>query len=207
MGTPCGARTVPARKSPMFFISYRARAGPGTGVVFGRTGPVRAPQGLFMGCLQSLNLYGARNLIMHALKLYGEAKFVRRRTGQAPWVDVRFLFKTAREQPVRGPGVWCDWGITHITRLRSYWLKLEDQIYISKTQQITKISKYRNDSPIYVNDKCIWYICQLDCRMYTIPIEIQGWGSSIFNISCQTLHKVCVTKEHPLQIWKIFFLC
>ena len=29
----------------------------------------------------------------------------------APWVDVRFLFKTAREQPVRGPGVWCDWGI------------------------------------------------------------------------------------------------
>ena len=30
---------------------------------------------------------------------------------RAPWVDVRFLFKTAREQPVRGPGVWCDWGI------------------------------------------------------------------------------------------------
>ena len=33
MGTPCGARTVPARKSSMFFISY------GT-----RTGPVRDPQ-------------------------------------------------------------------------------------------------------------------------------------------------------------------
>ena len=42
-----------------------------TGVVFGRTGPVRAPQGLFTGCLQYLNPYGARKLIMHALKLYG----------------------------------------------------------------------------------------------------------------------------------------
>ena len=42
-----------------------------TGVVFGRTGPLRAPQGLFTGCLQSLNPYGARKIIMHALKLYG----------------------------------------------------------------------------------------------------------------------------------------
>ena len=31
----------------------------------------RAPQGLFTGCLQSLNLCGARKLIMHGLKLYG----------------------------------------------------------------------------------------------------------------------------------------
>ena len=36
-----------------------------------RTAPLRAPQGLFMGCLQSLNPYVARKLIMHALKLYG----------------------------------------------------------------------------------------------------------------------------------------
>ena len=42
-----------------------------TGAVFGRTGPVRAPQELFTGCLQSLNPYGTRKLIMHALKLYG----------------------------------------------------------------------------------------------------------------------------------------
>ena len=42
-----------------------------TGVVFGRTGPVRAPHGLFTGCSQSQNSYGARKLIMHALKLYG----------------------------------------------------------------------------------------------------------------------------------------
>ena len=32
---------------------------------------VRAPQGLFTGCLHSLNPYGARKLIRHALKLYG----------------------------------------------------------------------------------------------------------------------------------------
>ena len=36
-----------------------------------RTGPLRAPQGLFTGCLQSLNPYGAHKLIMHAFKLYG----------------------------------------------------------------------------------------------------------------------------------------
>ena len=47
---------------------------------------------------------------------HGETKFVRRRMGpmRAPWVDARFLFKTAREQPVRGPGVWSDWGITWV---------------------------------------------------------------------------------------------
>ena len=85
-----------------------------------RTGPLRSPHGLFTGCLRSPNPYGARELIMHALKLYrprtGRLKFVRRRTGpvRAPWVDVRFLCKTAREQPVRGPGVWCDWGINRV---------------------------------------------------------------------------------------------
>ena len=42
-----------------------------TGVVFGRTGPVRAPHGLFTGCSQFQNPYGARKLIMHALKFYG----------------------------------------------------------------------------------------------------------------------------------------
>ena len=43
---------------------------------------------------------------------YGEAKFVRRRTGpvRAPWVDVRFLFDFWR---FWCPGVWYEWGITH----------------------------------------------------------------------------------------------
>ena len=69
--------------------------------------PLRPPHGLFMGCLWSQNPYRARKLIMHALKLY------RPRTGRqnsygavwAPWVDVRFLFKTAWEQNIQpGPG-------------------------------------------------------------------------------------------------------
>ena len=101
MGTPCGARTGPTPKSPMFLISYGTRTGPmwdpqgcrtpdlrtRKGIdttrigktptrrriwpYRARTGPLRAPQGLFTGCLQSLNLYGARKLIMHASKLYG----------------------------------------------------------------------------------------------------------------------------------------
>ena len=81
-----------------------------------RTGPLRAPQGLFTGCLQSLNPYVARKLIKYALKLYGPRTGRKNLYGAArgPWVDVWFLFKTAREQPVRGPGVWCDWGITGV---------------------------------------------------------------------------------------------
>ena len=45
-----------------------------TGVVFCRTRPVRFPHGMFTGCLKSLNPYGARKLIMHALKLYGPVR-------------------------------------------------------------------------------------------------------------------------------------
>ena len=97
---PYGHRTGPARGS-MFFISYRTRTGPvrdpqgcrttplwtRKGIdttiigknpawasylaVRGRTGPLRFPHGLFTGWLQSLNLDGARKLIMLALKLYG----------------------------------------------------------------------------------------------------------------------------------------
>ena len=88
---PNGHRTGPARKSSMLFISYGTRTGPvrdpqgcRTAVLRTRKGidttridktPARAsylaPQGLFTGCLESLNPYGARKLIMHALKLYG----------------------------------------------------------------------------------------------------------------------------------------
>ena len=74
---------------------------------------VGAPYGPLTGCSQSQNPYGARKLIMHALKLYGPRTGRQNSYGAArgPWVDVLFLFKTAREQPVRGLGVWCDWGI------------------------------------------------------------------------------------------------
>ena len=34
-------------------------------------GPLTAPHGLFTGCLRFINPYGARKLILHALKLYG----------------------------------------------------------------------------------------------------------------------------------------
>ena len=90
--------------------------------VRGPYGPHRYRHGLFTSCLQSLKLYGARKLIMHTLKLYGppngEAKFVRRRKGPvwAPSVDAPFLFKTARDQPVQGPGVWCDASVTSHSR-------------------------------------------------------------------------------------------
>ena len=36
-----------------------------------RTGSLQSLHGMFTGCLQYLNPYGARKLIMHALKLYG----------------------------------------------------------------------------------------------------------------------------------------
>ena len=76
-----------------------------TGVVFCRTGPVRFPHGLFMGCLKSLNPYGARKLIMHALKLYAPRTGRQNSHGpvRAPWVDVRFLFKTTCEPPGNSP--------------------------------------------------------------------------------------------------------
>ena len=69
---------------------------------------------------------------MHALKLYGR---ITRRPNLygaiqgpygPPWVEVRFLFKTAREQPVRGPGVWCDWGITCIISILEKWYKIKN---------------------------------------------------------------------------------
>ena len=72
-----------------------------TGVICGRTGSLLSPHGLFTCCLLPLNLYGACKLMMHVLKLNGQNSYDAVR---ASWVDVRFLFKTAREQPVWGPG-------------------------------------------------------------------------------------------------------
>ena len=65
-----------------------------------RTGPLRAPQGLFTGCLQYLNPYGARKLMMHALKLYGP------RTGrQNSYVSGRTIFVQNSPGTARtGPG-------------------------------------------------------------------------------------------------------
>ena len=72
-----------------------------------RTDPLPSPHWLFTGCLPLLNPCGARKLIMHALKLYGPRTGRQNsyRTGpvRAPWMNVRFLFKTAREQPGSSP--------------------------------------------------------------------------------------------------------
>ena len=87
-----------------------------------RTGSLRSPHGLFLGFLRTLNPYGARKLIMHALKLYrprtGRQIRTARHGASAGPVTGRTIFVqnspgTGREQPVRGPGVWCDWGMRH----------------------------------------------------------------------------------------------
>ena len=80
---PYGHRTGPARESSKIFISYGARAWPArvpygaltdtqgnwhnhnwqksrTGVVFGRTGPVRAPHGHRTGCSQAVHNFKTR---------------------------------------------------------------------------------------------------------------------------------------------------
>ena len=76
-----------------------------TGVVFGRTGPLRAPQGLFTGCLQYLNPYGARNLIMHALKLYGPRTGRQNSYGAArgPCAPREWTYDFCSKQPGNSP--------------------------------------------------------------------------------------------------------
>ena len=63
-----GCRTAPESTQPEFAkIPHGRRIWP-----YGaRMGFLRSPQGLFRGCLRTLNPYGARKLIVHALKLYG----------------------------------------------------------------------------------------------------------------------------------------
>ena len=117
-----GRRTGPARESPMFFLSYgpirdlqechttricknTAQASYGARLQF--------PNMLFTGCLRPLNPYGARELIMHALKFY--VPYTGRQNSFGAVGHMNFVQNspsTAREQPVWGPGVWCDWGIT-----------------------------------------------------------------------------------------------
>ena len=86
------------------------------------TGPMRSPHGLFTGCLLSLNPYGARKLIMHALKLYGPCTGKQNSYGAAwaPCGPREWTYDCCSKQPVNNPGttrtgpgsVICDWGIT-----------------------------------------------------------------------------------------------
>ena len=77
-----------------------------TGVVFCRTGPVRFLHGLFTGCLKSLNPYGARKLIMHALQLYGPRTGRQNSYGVArgPCGPREWTYDFCSKQPVNSPG-------------------------------------------------------------------------------------------------------
>ena len=143
MRGPCGHRTVPAREPSMFSISYGTRTGPVRDPQGCRTAAlrtrkeidttrigkiparasyvaVRAPHGLFTGCLQSLNPYGARKLIMHALKLYGSRTGRQNSYGAArgPCGPREWTYDFCSKQPGNSPGpgsvMWLrhDWGIT-----------------------------------------------------------------------------------------------
>ena len=86
-----------------------------------RKGPLRAPQELFTGCLQTLNPYGARKLIMHALKLYGPRTGRQNSYGAArgPRGPREWTYDFCSKQPGNSPYVmWCDWGITKVPH---YW--------------------------------------------------------------------------------------
>ena len=107
-----GARTRPVR-DPQECRMEPLRKKSHTGVVFGRMGLY----GSRTDCSRFLNRTRPVSLYIKILRApFGETKFVWRSTGpvRALWVHIRFLFKTDREQPVRGPGVWCDWGISRL---------------------------------------------------------------------------------------------
>ena len=76
------------------------------------TDPLRSTHGRFTGGLRCINPCGARKLIMHTLKFYGPRTGRQNRktphgTVRAPWVDVRFLFKTSHEESGNSPhGPW-----------------------------------------------------------------------------------------------------
>ena len=103
-----GCRTVPLRtrkgivtarigKNPAraSYLAVRDPYGP-------PTVPARAVRRLFM---ISKPVRGPLAALMHALKLYGPRTGRQNSYGAArdPWVDVRFLFKTALEQPGDSP--------------------------------------------------------------------------------------------------------
>ena len=85
----------PARAS---YVTVRGPYGP-------REDPARVVHGLFIISKPVRVPIACNACIKTPRAPYGRARFVRRRTGpaRAPWVDVRFLFKTAREQPGNNP--------------------------------------------------------------------------------------------------------
>ena len=129
---PCGRRTGLARESQMFFISYGIRTGPVRDPQGCRAAPLRArkgidttriwknaawasyvavrgpygPRALFTGCLWYLNPNGARELIMHALKLYGPRTGRQNSYGaaRAPYGPREWTCDFCSKQPRNNPG-------------------------------------------------------------------------------------------------------
>ena len=123
---PNGCRTGLTRESPIFFISTGPVRDPQgcraanlgarelTRREFAKIphrhrmwpyGARTAPYGPRTGWSRLLSPYGTRKLIIDALKIYGPVRGGKIRTGsvRVPWVDVRFLFKTALEQSRDSP--------------------------------------------------------------------------------------------------------
>ena len=71
-----------------------------------RTGPLRSPHGLFTGRLGYQNPYGARQLIMHALKLYGPRTGRQNSYGAArgPCGPREWTYDFCSKQPGNSPG-------------------------------------------------------------------------------------------------------
>ena len=112
---PCGHRTGPARESSMSLISCGTRTEPVLDPQVCRTAPLRTRKKIYTtricknpareSYVAVRDPYGPLAVLTPAVQ--GKAKFVQRCTGpvrplRSQWVDVRILFKTAREQPVRG---------------------------------------------------------------------------------------------------------
>ena len=111
-----GCRTTPLRthneidttricKNPMW-ASYV--------VVRGPYGSLTVPHGLFTGCLRSLNPYGTRKLIMHALKPQGKIRTAPHGPREWTYGFVQNSPWTARTGPGSGMGlghyaVSCQW--------------------------------------------------------------------------------------------------
>ena len=107
-GARAGCRTAPLR-TRKGIDTTRIGKNPARASYFavrGRTGPVRGPHGLFTGCLKSLNPYGARKLIMHALKLYGPRTGRQNSYGAArgPCGPREWTYDFCSKQPVNSPG-------------------------------------------------------------------------------------------------------
>ena len=98
---------------------------------------------------------------------------VRRPTGpvRAPWVDVRFFVQnstgTTREQPVRGPGVWCDWGIS---KMRQCYLVLVRFVWSPCITETWCIIENKTQFNKYANYYCFFLFVGLwTCSIFPYP--------------------------------------